>query len=494
MRNTGESELGGFLRVRAKRIRVGTRIGWMHAAEQEGFGVQSRRWRTGYGVAAAIVLVVGVAGYFAVSHFLGRFLEGDKLRTLIGGRIARELGGEAGLAPLSWRGLSVYSEGLVVKASPPRALSELRADELFARCSLTELWHGKWRVDHLSARHLQVAFGSAAARQLDRKEFETPPMMPPAQTESTFKADIREVAIARTDLSWGDPKSDGGEFREVQTMFYPDGKNLVAHGNGGTFRQAKWPEARVVDFKAYYEKPALRIDEANLRLGEDGRIRVNGGMRFEKEASMDLEIKVGRSPIGPFLGEKERDKVQGTFDGDAHVRTGLGKPASLDADGSIALRTMVISKLESLEKAAAFTGKRELSPLHVTEGRAKYEWHGSKLTVRDLFIEAKGTLSLRGNFTIKDGEMDGTFRLGVAPDIVEKFPGAREEVFTQAEDGFLWTPVKLTGPFAHPKDDLKPRLMKALQNHIAGGLLKPLQPLLKPAKAMTDVIEGLLGN
>jgi hypothetical protein len=38
-------------------------------------------------------------------------------------------------------------------------------------------------------------------------------------------------------------------------------------------------------------------------------------------------------------------------------------------------------------------------------------------------------------------------------------------------------------------DDLKPRLMKAVENHIAGGLLKPL---LKPAKAMTDVIEVLL--
>ncbi len=54
------------------------------------------------------------------------------------------------------------------------------------------------------------------------------------------------------------------------------------------------------------------------------------------------------------------------------------------------------------------------------------------------------------------------------------------------------TPVKLSGPFAHPQDDLKPRLMKAVQNHIAGGLLKPLQPPLKPAKAMTDVIEALL--
>lgn len=443
-------------------------------------------------MAAAIALLLGGLGYFAVTHFLGRFLEGEKIRTLIAGRVARELGGEAGLAPMSWRGLSVYSEGMVVTASPPRPLSELRAEQLFARCSLSELWHGRWRVDHLSARHLQVAYGAAAARQLDRKEFQRPEMVPASQSETPIKVDIREVSIARTDLAWGDPKSDGGQFREVQTAFYPDGKNLVVHGNGGTFHQAKWPEARVISFKAYYAKPWLRIDEANLSPGGDGTIHVNGGMQFDKEASMDLQFKVERSPIGPFLSEAERAKVKGTFDGDAHVKTLLGKPASLDADGSVAIRQVVLDKIESLEKAAAFTGKSELSPLRITEGRAKYEWKAEKLTVRDLFIEAKGTLSLRGSFTITKGEIDGTVQLGVAPEIVDKFPGARKEVFTREEEGYLWTPVKLSGPFAHPREDLKPRLMKAVENHIAGGLLKPLQPLLKPAKAMTDVIEALL--
>lgn len=461
-------------------------------AERHKKSGKSSRRLTGCGVTAAIALLLVGLGYFAATHFLGRFLEGEKIRTLIAGRVARELGGEAGLAPMSWRGFSVYSEGLVVTASPPRALSELRADQLFARCSLSELWRGKWRVDHLSARHLQVAYGAAAAGQLDRKEFPTPDMTPPSQTESPIKVDIREVSIARTDLVWGDPKSDGGQFREVQTSYYPDGKNLIMHGSGGTFHQAKWPEARVISFKAYYAKPSLRIDEATLTLGGDGTIRVNGGMQFDKESSMDLQLKVERSPIGPFLSEAERAKVNGTFDGDAHLKTRLGKPASLDADGSITIHPVILSKMESLEKAAAFTGKSELSPLRITEGRAKYEWKAEKLTVRDLFIEAKGTLCLRGSFTIKDGEMDGTFQLGVAPEIVDKFPGARKEVFTREEEGYLWTPVKLSGPFAHPQDDLKPRLMKAVENHIAGGLLKPLQPLLKPAKAMTDVIEALL--
>jgi hypothetical protein len=57
----------------------------------------------------------------------------------------------------------------VVTTSPPRVLTELRAEQLFARCSLSELWRGKWRIDHLTARHLQVAYGAAAAKQLALK-------------------------------------------------------------------------------------------------------------------------------------------------------------------------------------------------------------------------------------------------------------------------------------------------------------------------------------
>ncbi len=440
-------------------------------------------------MAVGIALLLGGLGYFALTHFLGRYLEGEKLRALIAGRVARELGGEAGLAPMSWRGLSVYSDGMVVTASPPRALNELRAEQLFARCSLSELWRGRWRVEHLTARHLQVAYGAAAAKQLDRKEFPTPELLPASQNESAIKVDIRKVTIARTDLLWGDlKKNDGGQFREVQTEFYPDGKNLSVRGSGGTFHQAKWPEMRVTDFKAYYAKPSLRIDEANLSLGGDGTIRVQGGMQFDKEASMDLQLKVERSPIGPFLSEAERGKVKGTFDGDAHLTARLGQPAALDADGSVVIRKVVLDKVDALEKAAAFTGKSELSPLRITEGRANYEWHKDQLAVRDLFVEAKGTLCLRGSFKIREGEIDGTVQLGVAPEIVDKFPGARKDVFTREDDGYLWTPVKLSGPFAHPRDDLKPRLTKAVENHIAGGLLRPL---LKPAKAMMDVIEAL---
>ena len=46
--------------------------------------------------------------------------------------------------------------------------------------------------------------------------------------------------------------------------------------------------------------------------------------------------------------------------------------------------------------------------------------------------------------------------------------------------------MTLSGPLNHPTDDLKPRLLAALEKHVALGLL---MPVLKPAKVARDVIQ-----
>ncbi|MBC8168106.1 MAG: hypothetical protein H7Y20_19840 [Bryobacteraceae bacterium] len=66
-------------------------------------------------------------------------------------------------------------------------------------------------------------------------------------------------------------------------------------------------------------------------------------------------------------------------------------------------------------------------------------------------FESKGVVSVRGEFTIEKDSIQGEFRVGAAPDIVEKFPGAREEVFTSAEGNYLWTTVNVTGPLKKPR-------------------------------------------
>lgn len=255
-----------------------------------------------------------------------------------------------------------------------------------------------------------------------------------------------------------------------------------------TFSGAQFPETRITSFKLYYAKPSLRIDEGHLALGKRGAIEVNGELKFEQNASLDLLLKFAHCPITPFLNEQSRNKLDGEFAGDAHLQKLMGKAETLSASGNVSSEMATVKNVAVLEKAAAFTGKAELNPLQLDEVRGNYRLEERRLAVSDFHAESHRVLRIDGKFTYEDAEINGTFQLGVAPEIAAKFPGAREEVFTRAEGDYVWTTVKISGPLDHPTDDLKPRLIAALEKHIALGVLAPV---LKIGQGARDVIELL---
>jgi hypothetical protein len=72
--------------------------------------------------------------------------------------------------------------------------------------------------------------------------------------------------------------------------------------------------------------------------------------------------------------------------------------------------------------------------------------------------------------------------------VVDKFPGARQEVFKRSARGYLWTDLVLSGPVDNLRDNLKPRLLRAAQNHFSKGLLAPI---FKPGQTVIQAIEAL---
>ena len=317
-----------------------------------------------YAVIAATVVVLVACGYFAIERLAARALETDKLREFIAARTGRVLGGETALNPLTAaHGFWVDSLGMAVRASPPRALSELRAFKLSSSFSLLELWRGKWRLDHVNVGHFQAAYGAEAARLVDGSEFATPEFVAPAQNESVMAVDVRKVSFARADLFWGEPAKSGGEIRNTTVECYPDGKNLYVEGRGGSYRQAKWPETRILGYKLYYAQPTLRIDEGHLALGESGTIDVHGQFQFEQKAKVDLQLKLAHCPIAPFVAKSHQKDVEGTFTADAHVQKLVGDSEALTTNGSAALESAVVKNVQALVKAASFTGDKRLKLL-----------------------------------------------------------------------------------------------------------------------------------
>ena len=439
-------------------------------------------------VTVALLLILGPSLYVGVGYAIGRALETKGLRKLLSGKTAKVLDCNAGYLPLTSHGMSVASRGFLAQALPPRALTEIRASRLRARCNLSELWHGKWRIDNLWVAHLQAAYGAAAAKHIDRKEFPDPELFPPLLKESPLELDLRNIDITYTDLFWGSTPEAEGEFRDVHTNFYPRDKKLVVHGNGGTFHQSKWPVAQVQQFKMLYAKPELRIDEALLTLGGPSLISVLGNFRFEQEHSFDLQLTLSRCPVTPFLSAAQRSKFEGELEATAHLQKDATQTQSARASGSIAVAKALLKNIGALERVADFTGRQELARLKINQIKGDYDWNSPTLTVKNFVLESKELVVVKGEFTVKDEKVDGEFQLGVAPDLVEKFPGAREEVFKRSQGGYLWTELAMSGPVDNLRDNLKPRLVRAAQNHFAKGLLAPI---FKPGQTIIEAIEEL---
>jgi hypothetical protein len=195
-----------------------------------------------------------------------------------------------------------------------------------------------------------------------------------------------------------------------------------------------------------------------------------------------------RCPVAPFVGEEQRSKFEADFDGTCHLQKDATQTESARAVGFIAVAKAVLKNIQSLQHVATFTGRPELTRLAINQIKADYDWNWPVLTVKNLVVESNGIVMVKGEFQVKDQKVDGEFELGAAPELVDKFPGAREEVFTRAHGGYLWTKLTLSGPVEKLRDDLKPRLVRAAQNHFAKGLLAPI---FKPGQTVIQAIEAL---
>jgi hypothetical protein len=223
-------------------------------------------------------------------------------------------------------------------------------------------------------------------------------------------------------------------------------------------------------------------------LGGKSLVSVSGQFVFEKETPMDLTLRFERCPVEPFLGEAARTKFSATFAGETRVQKQLATEEPAATSGELTFTGAVVKNVDGLEKIAAFTGKREFSRLTLESCKAKYRSEGQKLTIEDLSVEARGLMRVEGSCVVREETINGTFKLGVSADVLNSFPGAREEVFTTQRGGYFWTTVKVSGPMKKPREDLKARLIVAAEKHFAKKLLAPI---LKPGREVVEKLRAL---
>lgn len=203
---------------------------------------------------------------------------------------------------------------------------------------------------------------------------------------------------------------------------------------------------------------------------------------------MQLQLEAKQAPAEPFLKGFWRGKFEGDFDGNTQIEKKFAPGAKASAAGELQFLRAELHDVATLDRVAALTRHPEFAHLKLNELRGRYKWTGARLEVSGLRLEAKKLIRIEGEFAIEDEEIHGKFQIGATADVLDSIPGAREKVFTAARDGYFWTSLKLSGPLRHPHEDLKQRLVAAVEEQLAKGFLARL---FKPGKVVLGLLNAL---
>jgi hypothetical protein len=436
-----------------------------------------------------IFLVLAGSVYFAATHSIDRLTRSDGFLRFISEKTAEKLGvSECGYLPVARRGMSIHSAGIFARGRPPHRLATLSAVNLHASCSLANLWQRTFTIRRLQASHLGAAYGDAAATHLERLLPAEPKLSVERKTEMLLNIDIRETDIDQTDVYWGAAADDVGGLRAVSSRFFSKNHALDIFGRGGTFQQAGWPELKVDDLHFNWSAPKLIVKSAFLSLGQPRNINVTGRFDFGEHGSMQLHLSTKQTQAEPFVIGYWKGRFEGVVESESDLQKQFEPGAKVDATGDLTFSRAMVHNVQALAQIAAVTRHPQFEKPKIEILRFHYRLTGDRLDISKFEAEAKGLCRLEGEFTLENKTIDAKFKIGAAPDVVEALPGAREEVFTESRDGYLWTSLNLQGPASHPREDLKQRLIAAAQKHFAKGILAPL---FKTGKPVIDLLQDI---
>lgn len=459
-----------------------------------------KRLIVGGAIIGFLVLVGSALGFY---FWLQTYLQGESFRKLVGEKTSSFIQAEGEYTPFRWDGSSLYSGGFSAKGKKEALITNLHADEIRADLNWRGLFDHVWQIDRLEVQHLRLSLKqSSSSSKANTVIIEnstlskpTPPSSESSKNESYLprKMDLRKMVIHQTNVEWKDQKDKTNEIQDVQLVITPEGRGWNVVGTGGRFLQIDWPLSEIDYFKLRYQEPQIFITESRLKLQEKGVLKVSGEMSVEKNSQMDLFAELNDLRITSLLPEDWRAKLHGNLSGNAKINGPLNQlPKAIKIKGAVYLTNGQLEALPVLDQIALFTQMRQFRQLVLQKASADFSWENSKLIVNHLAVESEGLIRIEGDFTIENEMIDGQFQVGVTPSSLRWLPGAQSRVFTVEHDGYAWTPMRLTGPAKHPKEDLSQRLILAASvagSEVVEGAEKTIE---KGVQGVFDLIKPVL--
>jgi len=450
-----------------------------------------RRFLPRLGFAFIALLVLMLAGVVMARALFTRYLRSEAFRRSLGEGAANALHADsADFSPLEFDGALVYGQNFRALRNDGRAFSSIDADQLRASLDWHGVLHHTVQIDELAIQRMTVeppAAGAAAPAPFANEANEAHAAYSAYGTNG-WTVDLRKAVISEANWYWS--REPAGGITGAAVKLTPDGPNAwIIEAQGGTMQQAGWPALDIETASMRWQAPMLYINSSSLRNGS-GRMTVTGSV--ETGRSVDLLAQFDGVDVQPLLTPDWRERLTGRLTGQANVRAALGTGGdanrTVTVSGSAGLVDGRLTALPILDQIGIFTRTERFRRLELTRASADFTHTADRLEVRNLVVESAGLIRIEGAYTVEHGEIAGTFQVGLTPSTLQWIPGSQEQIFTDSRAGYRWTSMKLSGPAAHPDDDLTPRLVAAAGNGVIQGVEGVGGEVKKAAEGALDLL------
>ena len=439
------------------------------------------------GWSAVVVAVLLVALVVGAKAWINSYLRSPEFRKQLAERTSEHMRAQVEIAPVTFDGSQFFCDGLNAKGGQEAKFSDVKVENVRGEFKLPGVWRllfgdRKFRVDGVDIQRVEANFSD------DRLAVTFPPLKKDEKLTEVGKIAVREVK-----LGW-----PGGSISGLGVTGTKSDAGWQITGEGGRAAQAGLPTMDIASLRLLHKEPSLFIQEAKLREG-GGEIGITGEV-VEKE-KVDVQFKVAGVSVTPLLPEDWRGRLNGRIFGDARLVVPMreGPSATPVVTGNARLQDGVLEALPVLNKIAEFTRTDRFRKIALNQVRGDFRYDRTGVKITNFVLESERLISVKGQFTVADDQIDGTFEVGITPGPLQWLPGSQEKVFTTMHDGYAWTQMHIVGPVKSPREDLSSRLVAAAQsavvekieakaNQAVGGAVDTVK------KGASGVLDLLFGN
>ena len=417
-------------------------------------------------VGLGLLLVVSVAGAYL---WLRSWLHSEDFRQMLSNATGEGLGARSEFGKFHWDGASVGSDSF--DAQGDGMVESLRADGLRLDIGLGKVSSGVVEISGARLNQLDVVLDlrdEAKERPLPGQLEGTPDLAEVTKERPAWYAEylpsevkLLDLQVARSSLKVRLEQGDI-DFAGTRWEVSPNGgkQSYRVEANGGKV-DLPWdflPSLQLKQARLLYQDLRVYLTEAEFSVFESGRLGLTGEAALSG-GGFAFEGRLQDVMAGEVLSEDWKQRLEGSLESEFSVGdSGSG----LAFDGSLELLNGTLTALPVLDHLAAYGGNPRFRRLVLNDARADYYLKDGVLTVSNLELGSDGLIRLEGMLRVDAaGQLDGRFKLGLAPGTLARIPGAETKVFFPGERGLLWTNLRVTGTVDDPKEDLTDRLIDA---------------------------------